>query len=52
MMFYNVQHMPCKSLCITGECGALAVYETDLYVLKRVKGSAREMMELICLNLS
>ena len=37
---------------ITGECGALAVYETDLYVLKRVKGTARELMELICLNLS
>ena len=31
---------------------SLYSYETDLYVLKRVKGSARELMELICLNLS
>ena len=52
MMFYNVLHIPCKSLCITGECGALAVYETDLYVLNRVKGAARQTatLELKCLN--
>ena len=40
----NVSRVNHYVLFFAGECGALAVYETDLYGLNRVKGTTRELM--------